>query len=186
MTESMTLVEFQKQFLNEDDCLDYLEKMRWPAGFRCPNCTHDVGYKLEFRQLIQCAVCRHQTSLTSGTVFHKTRTPLVHWFWMIRMMADDKGGASVLRMAKELGMHYNTAWHIAHKIREAMNSRDREITLAGFIELDEAIIGPHARKPGRPRTNANEVNGEKPLGKSVDWEDFLNPEYAERRKPKYS
>lgn len=172
MNDPITLTEFQNQFLTEDACLDYLEKARWPQGFRCPNCGHDVGYKLTFRRLMQCAVCRHQTSLTAGTVFHKTRTPLRYWFWMIRMMAEDKGGASVLRMATDLGMHYSTAWHIAHKIRESMNSRDRSIPLAGYIELDEAIIGPHARKPGRPRTDNEEVAVKRFLGKCVGSVDY--------------
>lgn len=83
MHRSMTLTEFQVAFATEEACLEYLEKLRWPAGFRCPNCSHDVGYSLAARRLIQCAVCRHQASVTAGTMFHKTRIPLVHWFWMI-------------------------------------------------------------------------------------------------------
>ena len=81
------------------------------------------------------------------------------------MMSEDKGGASVMRMARDLGMHYDTAWHIAHKIREAMDRRDACVLLAGYIELDEAILGPQARKPGRPRSGEEVLS--KPVGKSV-------------------
>lgn len=145
-----TLMDFQKRFPDEAACMEYLEKLRWPNGFRCPNCEHDVGYRLEHRHLFQCAVCRHQTSATAGTIFHKTKTSLVKWFWMVYMIAQDKGGVSTLKLSKDLGMHYDTVWHIVHKIRDAMRARDERITLAGFIELDEAVIGPEARKPGRP------------------------------------
>ena len=151
MSIPMTLLKFQKRFASEDDCLEYLEKVRWLNGFRCPNCEHDVGYRLSNRWLTQCAVCRHQSSVTSGTIFHGTRVPLQKWFWMIYMVAHDKGGPSTLQLAKQLGLYYKTAWHMMQKIRYAMGKRDEQISLAGFIELDEAIIGPHARKTGRRR-----------------------------------
>jgi len=172
MKEAITLFEFQKRFDSEEACMEFLEKLRWPNGFICPNCGHDVGYRISFRRLIQCAVCFRQTSVTAGTILHKTKTSLRKWFWMIYMMSEDKGGVSVRQLARQLGMHYDTAWHIAHKIRHAMESRDRTVTLAGFIELDEAIIGPQARKEGRPRTEVNSHPkprsrrlGRKPTGK---------------------
>ena len=157
MSNPITILEFQKRFATEDDCLEHIEKLRWPNGFRCPNCEHDLGYKLKNRWITQCAVCRHQTSVTAGTIFHKTRVSLRKWFWMIYMVAHDKGGASTLRLSQQLGLYYKTAWHMMQKIRYAMGRRDEEITLAGFIELDEAIIGPHARKTGRKR-RANDKN----------------------------
>jgi hypothetical protein len=159
MCDSMTLTQLQKRFRTEDDCVEYLKNLRWPQGFMCPNCSHDVGYQLTSRPLIQCAVCRLQTSVTAGTVFHKTRIPLVNWFWIIYLVVHDKGGASAMRLAKQLGMYYKTVWHILQKVRYAMGSRDAGITLAGFIELDEAVIGPHARKTGRPRTKPPSSRG---------------------------
>jgi transposase-like protein len=160
MRKPKTLLEFQNQFRTEEDCLDVLEKLRWPKGFICPNCQHDEGYRLTYRRLYQCAVCRKQTSVTAGTIFHKTRIPLLHWFWIIFLMCQDKGGASASRITSLLGMHYKTAWHLLQKIRHAMARRDEMITLAGYIELDEAVIGPHARKTGRQRTHQTEVNRE--------------------------
>ncbi len=164
MLEAMSVVEFQDQFRTEADCLDFIEKVRWPKGFRCPNCDHDFGYQLHSRRLIQCAVCRRQTSVTAGTIFHKSRTPLRHWFWMIFQLAQDKGGTSSVRMAKQLGMFQSTVWHQLHKLRHAMERRDENISLAGFIELDEAIIGPHARKTGRQKRSEGGPR-EKRLGK---------------------
>ena len=132
-------------------CLAYLRELRWEHGFVCPNCGHDDGYQLQSRPLIQCPLCRHQTSITSGTLFHKTRIPLRIWFYIIYAMSLDKGGASSTRLATELGMHQTTVWFMQHKIRHAMGRRDEPIQLAGFIEMDEAIIGPHARRTAGPR-----------------------------------
>ena len=133
----MNAIEFQDQFRSEDDCLDYLEKVRWPKGFICPNCNHDVGYRLSTHRLIQCAVCRKQTSMTAGTIFHKTRTPLRYWFWMMFQMTQDKDGASSVKLAKQLGMFQSTVWSQLQKLRHAMERRDENISLAGFIELDK-------------------------------------------------
>jgi hypothetical protein len=84
---------------------------------------------------------------------------------MVYLIAQDKGGVSTLKLAKDLGMHYDTVWHIVHKIRDAMRARDEGISLAGFIELDEAVIGPQARKPGRPATEGELRPRKKRLGR---------------------
>lgn len=159
MLERMTAIEFQDRFRTEDDCLEYLERLRWPKGFICPNCGHDFGYRLQNRRLFQCSVCRKQTSVTAGTVFHKSRTPLRYWFWMIFQIAQDKGGTSSVRLAKQLGMFQSTVWNQLQKLRYAMERRDEPITLAGFIELDEALVGPHARKTGRRRKDDDDDDG---------------------------
>ena len=161
MREKLTAIEFQDRFRSEEDCLEYIRRIRWPKGFVCPNCGHDFGYELNERRLFQCGVCKRQTSVTAGTIFHKTRTPLRHWFWMIYQIAQDKGGASASKLARQLGGFQSTVWNQLQKLRHAMERRDEEITLAGFIELDEAIIGPHARKTGRKRTDDDNENQKK-------------------------
>jgi hypothetical protein len=71
---------------------------------------------------------------------------------MIYQIAQDKGGTSALRLSKQLGMHYDTVWHIVHKIRKAMASRDENLTLAGYIQLDEAYLGGRFKnQKGEPR-----------------------------------
>jgi len=143
----MTLLQFQKRYRTEDDCLWALEQMRWPNGFVCSKCGHDDGYRLNRLRIIECTVCKTQTSITAGTIFHKTRVPLINWFWMIFLVARDKGGASGLRLSKQLGMHYSTVWHILHKIRRAMSLRDAAvIRLGGVIQLDEGFFGGPKRK----------------------------------------
>lgn len=165
LLEDMTAIDFQDAFRSQDDCLNFLEKVRWPTGFRCPNCGHDFAFRIATRRLFQCAVCKKQTSVTAGTIFHKTRTPLRNWFWMMFQMVQDKGGASSVRLAKQLGMYQSTVWHQLHKLRHAMERRDQGISLAGYIELDEAVIGPHARKTGRQK--ARKAEGTDPRKKRL-------------------
>lgn len=148
----MSALEFQDRFRSEESCEQALVKLRWPRGFICPNCGHDDAYFLQERRLMQCIICRHQTSVTAGTIFHGTKIPLRNWFWMIYLVAHDKGGASSSRIAEQLNMYQKTVWHILQKIKHAMGNRDDAITLAGLIELDEALIGPEARKTGRQKT----------------------------------
>ena len=161
-----SIFEFQNRFGTEEQCAAELAKLRWPNGFLCPNCGHDDGRQLTGRREIQCALCRHQTSVTSGTIFHRTHLPLVCWFWIIYQVAHDKGGASATRLASQLNRPYKTIWHVLHKIRYAMGSRDSRITLAGLIEMDEALLGPEARRPAKDDDDPNpEVQRRKPRKK---------------------
>jgi hypothetical protein len=160
-------LEFQNAFGTDEQCEAAMLKMRWPNGFRCPNCEHDDGYEIPTRGLIQCAVCRHQTSVTAGTIFHKTHLPLTCWFRVIYEVAHDKGGASATRLAAELGRPYKTIWHVLHKIRHAMGRRDEGISLAGLIEVDEAKLGPEARRPANePISTTRRQPRKKPSGVS--------------------
>ena len=144
---SATLFDFQSKYKTEADCLNAIVRLRWPDGFRCIKCNYRGGYKLNTRRAIECASCRHQISITANTVFHKTRVPLLTWFWIIFLVCQDKGGVSAMRLAKLLGMHYSTVWHILQKIRTAMSQRDdKVIRLSGLIELDEGFFGRKSPK----------------------------------------
>lgn len=140
-------LEFRNAFSGEEQCEAALFELRWPRGFICPNCGHDDGYSIQERGLIQCAVCRYQASVTAGTIFHKTHLPLTCWFHIINEMAQDKGGVSATTLARHLRRPYKTIWNIMQKIRHAMGRRDENISLAGLIEMDEAKLGPEARRP---------------------------------------
>jgi predicted RNA-binding Zn-ribbon protein involved in translation (DUF1610 family) len=154
----LNLLVFQKRFRTERACAKALERMRWPEGFVCPKCGHRHGYRIARGRLMACAGCRYQVSLTAGTIFHKTRTPLVTWFWALYLVSQDKGGGSALRLSKQLGLHYKTAWLMLHKIRQAMGDRNRRYPLhaAGsrWTTLFSAASAPasgDAARPIRPR-----------------------------------
>jgi hypothetical protein len=160
----MNALDFQNAFATEEQCKEFLSKLRWPRGFICPNCQHDDGFEIASRQLIQCRLCDHQTSVTAGTIFHKTHLPLPCWFWIIYQMSQDKGGVAATRLSRELDRPYKTIWHIMQKIRHAMERRDELITLGGLIEMDEAKLGPEARRPANDNPEDKKKPRKKPYG----------------------
>ena len=136
-----SLLQFQSEFATEEACQQYLAACRWPDGFVCPRCGHRHAYNLEKQRLRQCAACRHQVSLTSGTVLHNTRTPLLVWFWAAYLMTTDKRGISAALLQRQLGLsRYETAWMMLHKLRRAMVNAARE-PLHGEVEVDDTWIG---------------------------------------------
>jgi hypothetical protein len=72
--------QFREAYGSEEQCRAVVEKLRWPAGFVCPACGGCEGTWLSTRPKIQCRACRHQVSLTAGTIFHATKLPLTSWF----------------------------------------------------------------------------------------------------------
>jgi transposase-like protein len=134
------LHEFRRQFATEEACEQYLATCRWPDGFVCPRCGHRRGSLIAHRRR-QCAECRHQVSLTAGTILHNTKTPLTQWFWAAYLMTTDKRGVSALLIQRQLGLRrYETAWLMLHKLRRAMVNAARE-PLHGEIEVDDTWIG---------------------------------------------
>ncbi len=89
----------------------------------------------------QCVKCRHQVSLTSRTVLHRTKIPLTHWFWAAYLMTTDKRGVSALLLQRQLGLSsYETAWMMLHKLRRAMVNAARD-PLRGEVEVDDTWVG---------------------------------------------
>ena len=154
----ISFFECQERFQTEDDCFQYLKKLRWPEGFCCPKCGHTEAYFMKKRKVFQCKNCRHQTSITVNTIFHRTRVPLKKWFWTIFMVGHDKRGCSAKRLEKLIGVHYATAWLMIHKIRSAMKNRDSLYKLSKFIEMDDSYFGGFAAgKRGRGAHNKSTV-----------------------------
>lgn len=136
-----TLIEFQRRFSTEEACEAYLAECRWPDGFRCPRCDHGTAWVLSARRLRECAACGYQVSTTAGTILHRTRTPLMVWFWAAYLLITDKRGFSALALQRQLGVaRYETAWMILHKLRRATVNANRT-KLRGTVEVDEAWIG---------------------------------------------
>jgi len=139
--------EFQAWFPTDADCLDYLEWLRWPAGFACPTCGHDGGWRLSDGRFM-CSGCGGRTSATAGTIFDRTRTPLTVWFTACWIFATGKDGISALSLKRTLDIgSYQTAWAMLHRLRSVLvrPGRDR---LAGMVEVDETYIG--GQEPGLP------------------------------------
>lgn len=135
-----TLQEFDGRFGTEARCRDYLARLRWPDGFTCPGCGHNRGWT-NARNDIECAKCGHQTSLTAGTIFHKSHLPLRAWFRAMWWVTTQKTGGSAAGLQRILGLRsYRTAWTWLHKLRRAMVRAGRE-KLAVVVEVDDAFVG---------------------------------------------
>jgi hypothetical protein len=122
----ITMIEFMHQFADDDACRAYLKKMRWPDGFVCPRCQGTSASYLVTRRLHQCRTCRHQVSVTAGTIFHATQTSLQKWFLAIFFVSRHKQGISALQLQRDLGLgSYQTAWTMLHKLRSGLGRPHR-------------------------------------------------------------
>lgn len=147
MNKLLTLFEYQKRFATEEDCFNYLVSLRWPNGFVCPHCGGTEYYMIHTHKRFQCKRCRHQTSVTAGTVFHKLRQPLRILFMAVYLIATSKKGFSAMELRRKLGIRgYKTAWLLMQKIRTAMASSGT-LQLTRMVEVDETYIGGHREGP---------------------------------------
>jgi len=135
-----TYREFVQTFLENKDCLDYLKILKWPTGFICPKCQSTNEPWEQTRNRLVCKTCRHQTTIVSGTIFQKTRTPLTTWFEAAWHITTAKNGFSAKNMERTLGVCYRTAWTILQRYRVAMVRSERE-KLVGRVEIDESFSG---------------------------------------------
>jgi transposase-like protein len=132
--------EFESLTTSEQACHEYLETIRWPNGFICPNCGSKKAWKIVSDRW-ECTGCGRQTSVTAGTIFQDTRHPLTTWFQAIWYITGQKNGASALGLQKLLGLgSYHTAWAWLHRIRRAMVCPGRDL-LHGTIQIDETYWG---------------------------------------------
>lgn len=121
---------FLKQFSTEAQCQEYW----WKEGYACPKCGCRHAYRLSNGRY-QCAQCRHQSSVTAGTVLHKTHMPLRQWFLAFYLVCQDKRGISAVQLSSQLGTTYKTAWYMLKRIRAAMGQRDKSTNSAVLSNL---------------------------------------------------
>lgn len=166
----MKMIDVTRRFKTDDECLDYIEKMRWPNGLCCIHCgvmnvskiTREASGKNKRTRIYQCLEkeCGKQFSATSGTIFNDSHLPLTKWFLAIAMICEAKKGMSACQLQRHLGVNYRTAWYLAHRIREAM--QEGHSLLTGEVEIDETYVGPKVLRKGKPypkRTEKDVVLG---------------------------
>ncbi len=150
-----SLPEFQHQFPDDAACAAYLHKARWQDEFVCPRCEESAApFRIATRPtILVCRKCRHQTSLTVGTVIERSHTPLSTWFWAAYLVASQTPGMSAVQFQRQLGLsRYETAFQILHKLRAGM-VRPNQDRIGGMptkhVEVDETWIGGRTRGEGR-------------------------------------
>jgi transposase-like protein len=169
----MNIREAYEKFGTDEQCLQYIEKMRWPDGIvRCPTCGQKNVEKYERPEpnpkkrrsldrkpkkenkrnwvyICREADCRQQFSPTAGTIFHDTHLPLIVWFQAIALILNAKKGISAKQLQRDLGIGgYKTAWYLNHRIREAM-AQGFIPKLGGVVEIDETYVGGKQKGKGQ-------------------------------------
>ena len=153
--KGISLTEFFTLYGKEEQCRDQYFQWRWPDGFRCPVCNNSEHCVLKSRELFQCNRCHHQTSLTTGTILEATKLPLTVWFLGFFLLTQNKNGISILELSRQLGVSYNAAWRLKHKIMQVMKERDDSKPLRDNVQIDDAYWGgeKHGGKRGRGSEN---------------------------------
>jgi transposase-like protein len=162
--------EFQATYGTEEQCRAVVEKLRWPDRFVCPLCGGQEGKWLSTRPKIQCRSCRHQVSLTAGTIFHATKLSLTTWFLAMWLIASAKNGISSVELGRRLGIKQTNAWSLKQKIMAVMAEREGKKRLDGRIEMDDAYLG--GQRPGKRGRGAA---GKQPFVAAVSTSDECRP-----------
>lgn len=147
-------------FTDENAAREAMEAVLWPHGPRCPRCesldriTRVTGGRAG---LYRCGACKRQFTVTVGTIFERSKVPLSKWWLAVHLMASSKKGVSAHQIHRMLGVTYETAWFMEHRIREAMAPGDNGPKLGGdglIVESDETELAPSRKTKGaRERKN---------------------------------
>lgn len=147
----LSMAQFIQQYGTEAKCYRALYRARWPQGFRCPRCYGRARsrFRRAGRVYYQCRACCHQTTLTSGTVFEGSKLPLTTWFLAMHLLTGSKTNMAALELKRHLGVCYDTAWKLKHKIMQVMAEREEPRQLTDFVQVDDAYLGGE-RNGGKP------------------------------------
>ena len=174
--------EFQAFFPDEAACLAYLERLSWPDGFVCARCGRGGAPWRGSRRRLVCRSCGQETTVTAGTLFQATRTPLPLWFAAAWHVSTAEEGISARRLQRELGLgSYETAWAMLHRLRRAMVRSGRP-RLEGVVEVgrtflpaaaDRTVIAiaveDRGKDPGRVRMQRLASAADASLMRFVAW-----------------
>ena len=143
--EKYTLKHFERQFPDEDSCLEFIKQARWPDGVHCTKCDKVTGhYRIKGRKVYSCEFCGVHVSPTADTIFHKSSTSLKTWFHAMFLMASTRTGISAKQLERETGVTYKTAWRMFTQIRKLM-AQEGGVSLFGEVEVDETYVGGKER-----------------------------------------
>jgi transposase-like protein len=137
-----TLLEAVRYFSDIDVATAFVAKLRWPEGPTCPRCGCKEYSYLSKRRLWKCKnrECRYQYSAKVGTIFEDSPLGFDKWLPAVWLVVNCKNGISSHELARALGVHQESAWHMLHRVRVAMElgSFDK---LSGEVEADESFVG---------------------------------------------
>lgn len=140
----MNLITINKKFPTEQDAIKYFEKLRFGKMTTCVYCRSKKV--LESGKRYACRNCGKSFSVTVNTKLHDTRLPLKTWMMAFSIVSNAKKGLSAMQLSRDLGLHYETAWNMYHKIRDIMSIENDDVKLDDIIELDTKVVDVSNRK----------------------------------------
>lgn len=157
--ERFTIEQFNRQFPDDNSCLEWLRYKLYPAKIYCQTCKKPTKHhRIRGRRVYGCDFCGHQISPTAGTIFHDSPTSLRLWFYAIYLMSTTRCGISAKQLQRETGVTYKTAWRMFTQIRSMLN--ENIMALLEQVEVDETYIGGRRRgKRGRGAEGKTPVLG---------------------------
>lgn len=167
-----SLIAVQEELGTEEQCIAFLEALRWPDGVVCLHCNGTrigkyvavgrekrdkdgklTGERGPYRHIYQCLDCKGQFTAESGTIFNDSHLPLKKWMMAVAIICNAKKGVSAKQLQRDLEVSYKTAWYLSHRIREAMitgNWTDEK--MSGTVEADETYVGGmYNKRPKRAK-----------------------------------
>ncbi len=151
MSKQISVLEFFKQFPDDDTCLEHLMNVRFGKQFDCPKCKKASKFhRVTKRPVYGCQYCGHQISPMAGTPFARSSTPLQKWFYALYLFTTTRHGVPAKELQRQLSVTYKTAWRMGHEIRKYMGKVDGDDGLSGHVEIDETYIGGRGGQRGRP------------------------------------
>jgi len=150
--------QFEKEFADDDACLEWLKSYRFPNGIDCPVCKRVTKHhKIAKRPCYKCDFCGHEIYPTAGTIFHKSSTHLKTWFEAMFWMSTTRSGHSAKELERRTGVTYKTAWRMFKQIRSLLD--ENEGMFKNEVEVDETYMGGKRRgdNKGRPAAGTHKV-----------------------------
>jgi len=139
--ESLTLFEFMNMFKTDEDCFNYLIKLKWGNSFNCLRCKNSNFCKDSSNPFSRkCTKCDHIESPTANTLFHKVKFPIFKAFWIVYLISTNKKGISSCELSRKVGVGQKTCWLFKRKVMNAMKSSGNN-PMYGEVEVDEFTIG---------------------------------------------
>lgn len=137
---SLSLFEFQTRFPDEDKCREYLANLKWEKGYKCPKCGHEKHCAGINRYDRQCTSCNYLESPTAGTLFHKSKLPILKAFYIVYYVSTCKNGISSTELSRKLALRQKTCWLFKQKIMKGMES-SKSFPMEGKVDVDETYVG---------------------------------------------
>ena len=138
MTSDPLLRRLTARLGYEEGARQYLERLRWPDGIRCPRCDGASVLRLQARRKYHCATCKYQFRVTAGTRLHDSHVPGWKWLVAVDLMMSSPEPLTAAGLQEILGGSFKTAWFLLHRIREALTT-----------EADQSGTGVRRRRASR-------------------------------------